>query len=57
MYYYIFSDLLPIQIHNHAYSLVGIYFEKTEYKHQWHKLYLTQQQRTDNSLVFKYILH
>jgi hypothetical protein len=44
----------PIQIHNHAYSPVGIYSEKTRYKHKWHTLYFTQKQRTDNSdLVFK----
>jgi hypothetical protein len=50
-----FSDLAPIQIRNHAYDLVGIYSEKSEYKHKWHKLYFTQQQRNDNnSLVFKY---
>jgi hypothetical protein len=49
-----FSDLARIQIHNHAYNLVGIYFEKAEYKHNWHKLYFTQQQRTGiNVLVFK----
>jgi hypothetical protein len=40
--------------------MVGIYFEKTGYRHKWHKwhkwhkLYFTQQQRTDNNdLVFK----
>jgi hypothetical protein len=54
-----FSDLTPIKIHNHAYNPVGIYFEKTGYKHTRCKLYFTQQQRTDNSgLVFKCcILH
>jgi hypothetical protein len=29
-----FSDLAPIQIHNHAYILVGIYSQKTRYKHK-----------------------
>jgi hypothetical protein len=49
-----FSDLAPIQIYNHAYNPVGIYFKKTVYKLTWHKLYFTQQQRTENSgLVFK----
>jgi hypothetical protein len=53
-----FSDFAPIQIHNHAYDLVGIYFEKTGYKHKWHKLYFTQQQRTNNNVpVFKCVLH
>jgi hypothetical protein len=54
-----YSDLPPIQIHNHAYNQVGIYFKKTGYKHKWHKLYFTQHQRTDNNgLVFKcYTLH
>jgi hypothetical protein len=46
-----FSDLASIHIHNHAYSLVGIYFERTVYKY---KLYFTWQQRTDNNdPVFK----
>jgi len=49
-----FSDLAPTQIHNHAYNLVGMYFEKPGYRHKWYKLYFTQQQRTDNNgLVFK----
>jgi hypothetical protein len=49
-----FLVLACIQIHNHAYYLVGIYFEKTGYKHKWHKLHFTEQQRTDNNgLVFK----
>jgi hypothetical protein len=54
-----FLDLAPIQIHHHVYNLVGIYFEKTGYKHKWHKFYFTQQQRTDNNgLAFKCcILH
>jgi hypothetical protein len=48
------SDLTPIQIHNHAYNLVGIYSEKTGYKHKWYKLHFTQQQITDNNgPVFK----
>jgi hypothetical protein len=48
-----FSDLANIQIHNYVYSPVGNYFEKTGYKHKCHKLYFTQQQRTDNNaLVF-----
>jgi hypothetical protein len=38
-----------IQIHNHAYTLVGIYSEKTGYKHKLNKLCFTQQQRTDNN--------
>jgi hypothetical protein len=47
-----------MQIHNHAYNLVGIYLEKTGYKHKWYKFYFTQEQRTDNDLVLKYcILH
>jgi hypothetical protein len=52
------SDLAPIQIRNHAYSLIGIYSEKTGYKHKWHK-YFTHPQRTDiNGLVFKcFTLH
>jgi hypothetical protein len=28
-------NLAPIQIHHHAYSLVGIHSEKTGYKHKW----------------------
>jgi hypothetical protein len=49
-----FSDLAPIEIYNNAYNPVGIYFEKTGHKHKRHKLYFTQQQRTDNNgLVFK----
>jgi hypothetical protein len=54
-----FSDLAPTQIHNHAYSPVGIYFERTVYKHKWHKFYFTLQQTTDNNgLVLKCcILH
>jgi hypothetical protein len=56
--YIFFSDLAPIKIHNHVYSLVGIYFERTGYKHKWPKLYFTQQQRTDNNgLVFKCIVN
>jgi hypothetical protein len=55
-----FSNLAPIHINNHAYSLVGIYSEKTVNKHKWHKwhkLYFTQQQRTyNNGLVFKCII-
>jgi hypothetical protein len=52
-------DLALIQICNLAYNLVGIYLEKTGCKHKWHKLYFTQQKRTDNnSPVFKCcILH
>jgi hypothetical protein len=47
-----YSDLPRKQIHDHSYSPVGICFEKTG-----HKLYFTQQQRTDNSgIVFKCIL-
>jgi hypothetical protein len=54
-----FSDSAPIQIHTHAYNPVAINFEKNGHKHKWHKLYFTQQQRTDNNgLVFKCcILH
>jgi hypothetical protein len=49
-----FLDLAPIQMHIHACNLVGICFEESGYKHKWHKLYFTQQQRTDNNgLVFK----
>jgi hypothetical protein len=44
-----FSYLPPMQNHNHAYSLFGIHFEKTGYKHKWHKSYFTQQQRTNNN--------
>jgi hypothetical protein len=45
------SDSASIQIHNQAYNLVGIHSEKTGCKH---KLYFTQQQRTENNgLVFK----
>jgi hypothetical protein len=29
------------------YNPVGIYSEKTGYMHKWHKLYFTQQQRTE----------
>jgi hypothetical protein len=50
-----FSDLAPIQIHNHAYSPVGIHSEKTGYKHKWHKwhkLYFTQQQRTETTALY-----
>jgi hypothetical protein len=50
-----FTDSAPVQIYNHAYNPVGIYYEKTRYKHKWFKLYFTQQQITD--LVFKCILH
>jgi hypothetical protein len=52
-----FFGLAPTQVHTHAYSLVGIYFERTGYEHKWHKLHFTQQQRTDNyGLVFKYCI-
>jgi hypothetical protein len=44
-----FSDSSPIQIHNHAYSLAGIYSQKTGSTQKWHKLYFTQQQRNDNN--------
>jgi hypothetical protein len=44
-----FSDLAPIQIHNHTYSSVRIYFENTVYKR---KLYFTQQKRTDNTVLY-----
>jgi hypothetical protein len=47
------SDSAPIQIHN-VYIPGRIYSEKTGYKHKWHKLYFTQQQRTNkNGPVFK----
>jgi hypothetical protein len=53
----IYSDLAPVQIHNHAHNPVGIYL-KNWVQHKWHKLYFTQQRWTDNnSLVFKCILH
>jgi hypothetical protein len=49
-----YSDLPRKQVHDHAYSPVGIYFEKIGHKHKWHKLYFTQHQRTDNNgIVFK----
>jgi hypothetical protein len=59
-YYVFFSHLAPIQIHNHAYNLVGVYFVKTGYKHKWHKLYFTQQQGTKNNglpftIIVKYV--
>jgi hypothetical protein len=55
-YYYISSDSAYIQIHNHVYNLVGIYFEKTGYKHKRHKSYFTQQQSTDNNDLYLNVL-
>jgi hypothetical protein len=50
-----FLDLAPTQIYNYAYSLVGVYSEKTGYKH---KLFYTKQKTDNNGLVFKCcILH
>jgi hypothetical protein len=51
-----FSDLAPIQIHNHVYSPADVYSEKAGYKYKWHKLHFTQQQRTTMYLnVVSYI--
>jgi hypothetical protein len=42
----------PTQIHNHAYNVVGIYSEKTGYRHRWYRLCFTQQQRTTTMALY-----
>jgi hypothetical protein len=47
-----------MRIHNIAYSLIGIYSEKTGSSDKWRKLYFTWEQRTDNNgLIFKYCIY
>jgi hypothetical protein len=48
--YYLFLDLAPLKIHNHAYNLGGIYFEKTWYKHKWHLFLHNSRQPTTMAL-------